>query len=157
MALSCFFNCSVQQNNQGGYVPAIKFKIKEGNSETVCPDSETTNFSLNGEVSKLRDVSKDLHDILAKELQETKVFLQTQIKYIRTLLEYEVKKFAESSTTLHKKLDVVAEATTRLIKDITSFQKDYMVVLQEKTKEDAQDFSKVEEFLTEIKTMLSTQ
>lgn len=49
------------------------------------------------------------------------------------LLDYEVKKFDENFATLHKKVDVIAEATTRLIEDISSFNKDYMVGLQDKT------------------------
>lgn len=85
-----------------------------------------------------------------------KVFLQTQIKYIKTLLESEVKKFDASSTMFYKKLDVVVEATTRLVEDITSFNKDYMSGLQDTKKGDDKVFAKVEEFLTEIKAMLST-
>ncbi|CAI9271797.1 unnamed protein product [Lactuca saligna] len=103
----------------------------------------------------LRDVSKEHHELLTKQFDKTKAFLQTQIIDIRTLLELEVNKFAESSTTLHKKL--VAEATTQLIEDITSFNKDYTFVLEDKTKGDAQVFAKFEEFLTEIKTMVLKQ
>ncbi|CAI9281368.1 unnamed protein product [Lactuca saligna] len=86
-----------------------------------------------------------------------KVCLKTQIYDIRTLLKSKVKNFVESSSTLHKKMDVLSEASTLLIKDITFFNKDYMVSLQDKVKGDALVFAKVEEFLTEIKTMLSSQ
>ncbi|CAH1435811.1 unnamed protein product [Lactuca virosa] len=127
--------------------------VHKRNDERVLNHSQT----LNGEIFKLRDVLKERHEILAKQLEETKVFLQTQIKYIRTLLESEVKKFDESSTMIYKKLDVVAESTTRLIEDITSFNKDYMTGLQDKKKGDAKVFAKVEEFLTKIKAMLLTQ
>ncbi|CAH1424012.1 unnamed protein product [Lactuca virosa] len=113
--------------------------------------------NLTGEVSKLHDVSKECHELFAKQLEETKVYLQTQIADIRTMLKSEVKNFAESSSTLHKMMDVVAEALVRSIEDITSFNKDYTIGLQDKMKGDALVFSRVEEFLTEIKTMLSAQ
>ena len=58
------------------------------------------------------------------------------------MLNYEVKKFGESTASLHKKLDVVDEATTRLIEDIYSFKKYYMVGLHNKAKVDAQVFTK---------------
>lgn len=41
------------------------------------------------------------------------------------MIDTEVKKFDENSSLLHKKIDVVADATTRLIEDITTFNKDY--------------------------------
>ncbi|CAI9290299.1 unnamed protein product [Lactuca saligna] len=49
-----------------------------------------------------------------KKLIEMKVFLENQLKEIQTLIATEVKNFDENSFLLHKKIDVVANATTRL-------------------------------------------
>ncbi|CAH1450356.1 unnamed protein product [Lactuca virosa] len=105
----------------------------------------------------LCDVSKEHHELISKQLEETKVFLQTQITDIRMLLNSKVKKFDENSTTLHKKVDVEAEASTRLIKDISSLNKSHMVGLQDKKKGDDQVYTSVEEFLIEIKTLISEE
>ncbi|CAI9299820.1 unnamed protein product [Lactuca saligna] len=112
------------------------FRLSRG-----CDRVLTHSKTLNGEISKLHDVSKEIHEILAKQLEEPKVLLQPQITDIQTLLEFEVKKFDESSTTLHKKLDVVAKTNTLLIEDITSFNKDYTITLQDKMEGDTQVFT----------------
>ncbi|CAH1446505.1 unnamed protein product [Lactuca virosa] len=45
--------------------------VDKRNDEMVLNHSR----SINGEISKLSDVSKELHELLAKQLEETKVFL----------------------------------------------------------------------------------
>lgn len=51
-------------------------------------------------------------------------------------------------------MDVVADATTRLIVDITSFNKYYSTDLRLKTETYDKVFVKVEEFLSNMKEML---
>lgn len=68
-----------------------------------------------------------------KQIVDT-VFLETRLKDIRMMLDTEVKKFDENSYLLHKKLDVAADSTTRLIEYITAFNKDYLNDLHVKTK-----------------------
>ncbi|CAH1450423.1 unnamed protein product [Lactuca virosa] len=57
--------------------------VDKRNGEKIHNHSQT----LIGEVSQLRDVSKERHELFAKQLEETKVCLQTQISNIRKLLE----------------------------------------------------------------------
>lgn len=54
-------------------------------------------------------------------------------------------------------MDAFYEATTRLLEDITSFNKGYTTDLDDKSKGDAKVFVKVEEFLIETKAMPSTK
>ncbi|CAI9292928.1 unnamed protein product [Lactuca saligna] len=52
--------------------------------------------------------------------------LELQVNELRTLMDKNVKKLDDNYNLLHKKVDVVANATTRLIEDITAFNKEYL-------------------------------
>lgn len=119
--------------------------VYKQNDERVLNHSQ----SLNGEIYMLSVFSKECHELLAKQMEESKVFLQTQITNIRVLLDSEGKKFDEKYVTLHKKVDAIAEATTGLIEYISSFNKDHMVSLQD-TKNGDTHVSKFEEFLPKL-------
>lgn len=112
---------------------ALNDGVEKRNDERIFNHSQT----ISGEVSKMCDVSKEHHEIFFKQLEEMKVCLQTQI--------------------YDKKINVIAEALTCLIEDIYSFNKDYTIGIQDIVKEDAQVFTRVEEFLSEIKTMILAQ
>lgn len=68
----------------------------------------------------------------------------------------DVKKLDDNQKLLHKKVDVVANATTRLIEDITAFNNDYSKHLKLKAEKDDKMFEKFEEFLSDFKETLST-
>ncbi|CAH1452678.1 unnamed protein product [Lactuca virosa] len=103
------------------------------------------------------DVSKERHESFVKQLEEMKVCLQNHISDIRKLLESEVEIFSKNYSKLHMKIDVIDQALTCLIEDISSFNKDYTIGIQDIVKEDVQVFTRVEEFLSEIKTMILAQ
>lgn len=95
--------------------------------------------TLFGEIYQLPNVLKEHYELFTKQITET----QTHLVDIRKLLESEVKFFGESTSMLHKKIDVFAKTSTRLIEYISSFNKDYIVGLQDKAKHDAQVFTRV--------------
>lgn len=58
----------------------------------------------------------------------------------------EFKKLDENYNMLHKKVYVIANATTRLIEDITTFNKDYTKDLKVKTDKDEKLLENIEDF-----------
>ncbi|CAI9267253.1 unnamed protein product [Lactuca saligna] len=108
-------------------------KSQESRLKTLIEDVDkhnddravTQSRTFNNEISNLRDVSQECHERFEKQFVETKVFLKNQLKEIRILMATEVQKFDDNDPLLHKKVDVVANATTRLIKNITTFNIDY--------------------------------
>lgn len=90
--------------------------------------------NLTDEVSKICDVSKERHELFAKQLMETKVVCRLKFLIFESCWNLKFNFFYESPSMLYNKIDVVAEASTLLIEDITSLKKDYTFGLQDKMK-----------------------
>lgn len=64
-------------------------------------------------------------------------------------------KLDDNYNLLHKKINAIANATTRLIDDITAFNMDYLKDLKVKSEKDDKVFEKVEDFLSNFKETMS--
>ncbi|CAI9272959.1 unnamed protein product [Lactuca saligna] len=88
-------------------------------------------------------------------VSKTKYSLEIHVNELQALMDKDIKKLDESYNLLHKKVDVVENATTCLIEDITAFNKDYSTDLKVKIEKDDKVFEKMEEFMSNFKETLS--
>lgn len=72
-----------------------------------------------------------------------------------TMAANHVKKLDNYCVSVNKKVDLVAITTTRLIEDLTAFNKNYYDDLNVKTEKDEKVFEKIDKFLFDYKKSLS--
>ncbi|CAI9302880.1 unnamed protein product [Lactuca saligna] len=98
-------------------------------------------------ILKLRDVSKEGHDLFVQQLTKMKEYVDLKMAEIKLEMATEVEKMEKKYTLLHRKVDVIATAITKLVE----FNIDYSTKLEEKSEKDSRVFVKLEEFLSSIK------
>ncbi|CAH1450719.1 unnamed protein product [Lactuca virosa] len=84
-----------------------------------------------------------------------KASIDLKVHELRTLMSQEVKKIDDNYNLLHMKFDVVTNATTCLIEDITTFNMYYSKDIKVKVEKYDKVLEKIEEFLSEFKETLS--
>ncbi|CAI9261307.1 unnamed protein product [Lactuca saligna] len=96
---------------------------------------EQMNFhskSFEYEIQKLRDVSKERHDLFLEQVTKMKQFVDFKVAELMYEIAKEVGKMEKNYTLLHSKVDVVATAITNLVE----FNTDYSTKLEEKSEKD---------------------
>lgn len=83
-------------------------------------------------ITKLHDVSKEHLSIFEQNVSELKAYLELLITELEILLVEKVKKLKANYTSLDKKVEIVANATTRIMEDIVVFDIDYSNILKVK-------------------------
>lgn len=85
--------------------------------------------SFEYKIQKLRDVSKERHDLFLEQVTKMKQFVDLKVAELMYKIAKEVEK---NYTLLRTKVDVVATAITNLIE----FNTDYLTKLEEKSEKD---------------------
>ncbi|CAI9264460.1 unnamed protein product [Lactuca saligna] len=107
------------------------------------------------EISKLRDVTKECRELFEKIVFVSKSYLKLKIKDLSDLFSKEVQMLDNFCVSLNKKVDVLANATTQLVEDITTFNKDYPGDLKFNFKQHAKVFEKVDKYLSDFQENFS--
>lgn len=82
-------------------------------------DSLATYFrTFDFEISKLRDVTKERHELFEKIVSDSKSYVELKIKDLSDLFSKEVQMLDNLCVSLNKKVDVLANATTQLVEEI---------------------------------------
>ncbi|CAI9259194.1 unnamed protein product [Lactuca saligna] len=89
--------------------------------------------SFDYEIQKLRDISKERHELFVEQVTKMKESVDPKISELESMLSKEVQKMEQSYTLLHGKVDVIANAITKL----DYFNSKYMNKLEAKSKKDA--------------------
>ncbi|CAI9303657.1 unnamed protein product [Lactuca saligna] len=121
--------------------------------EEDIPNELIINFDH--EISKLHKVAREHHELFVKQVSEMKVALKLQVNELRTLMAKEVKKLDNNYNLMHKKVDLITNATTLLIEYTTSFNKEYSK--DHKVKTEKEDKSSNKEDLVQILNLVLWQ
>lgn len=101
-------------------------------------------------ILKLLDVKKEHHELFEKMVFDSKSSVELKIKELTHLFTKEVKNLDNFCVSLETIVDVLANATTHLVEDITTFNKDYSSDSKLKTEPDKEVFEKVNTSLSEL-------
>ncbi|CAH1453692.1 unnamed protein product [Lactuca virosa] len=119
-----------------------KFKILNNKINSLIQiqkDNVGRNFitgvkmSFDYKIQKLRDVAKERHDVFVEQVKNMKEFLDLKVVELKSEMAKKVEKVEKNYVVLYTKLDVIADAITKLV----NFNTDYSTKLEKKSEKDS--------------------
>ncbi|CAI9293186.1 unnamed protein product [Lactuca saligna] len=93
----------------------IQFNPEEENIPDELIMSAFHSKSIDYEIQKLRDVTKECHELFVEKVSTMKESLDLKVAELKSMLSEKVKKMEENYKLLHGKVDVIVDAITRLV------------------------------------------
>ncbi|CAI9290329.1 unnamed protein product [Lactuca saligna] len=103
------------------------------------------------EIQKLRDVSKEFHELFVEHVKTMKESVDLKMVELKLEMAKEVEKIEKNYSVLHGKVYVVVDAIPKLVEYNTT----YSTKLDVKSEQNCKVFAKLEEFFSSIKESIS--